>query len=142
MHRKVLTTLVAIFLAVTATTHLARAFPLDSATRTCLTMKYGAKVALAIGKAKTLNATQKKQLAVCVAAAKPPSGGTSGGMSAADVGAVPGMRIGTRSPARAALITLSASATAINRQLAASRADALRGCSNAIAPSVPRGLIR
>jgi hypothetical protein len=68
--------------------------------------------------------------------------GTSGGMSAADVGAVPGMRIGTRSPARAALITLSASATAINRQLAASRADALRGCSNAIAPSVPRGLIR
>jgi hypothetical protein len=44
-------------------------------------MKYGAKVALAIGKAKTLNATQKKQLAVCVAAAKPPSGGTSGGTS-------------------------------------------------------------
>lgn len=81
MRRKVLTTFIAVVLAVTATTHLAGAFPLDSATRTCLTMKYGAKVALAIGKAKTLNATQKKQLAVCVAAAKPPSGGTSGGTS-------------------------------------------------------------
>ena len=81
MKRTLGATLAALVLAITITSQIATAYPLDSATRICLTTKYGAKVALAIGKAKTLNATQKKQLAVCVAAAKPPSGGTSGGTS-------------------------------------------------------------
>ena len=84
-------------LVVSTTSHSATAYPLDSATRTCIITKYGAKVALAIGKAKTLNATQKKQVAVCVAAAKPPSGGSSGGTSGGSSGGTGGGSSGSAS---------------------------------------------
>lgn len=63
--------------------------------------------------------------------------GTSGGMSAAGTAAAPGMRIGTRSPARAAPIAQKASAAVINLLLAVRRRDGRRGCAT-IAPSVPR----
>jgi hypothetical protein len=85
MRKTFLFTFAAAVIGVAVTSHTAVAYPLDSATRTCLTTKYGSKVALAIGKAKTLNAMQKKQLAVCVAASKPPSG-ASGGASGGAAG--------------------------------------------------------
>lgn len=53
------------------------AVSLDTPTLTCLTTKYGAKVAAQIRAAKKLSAAQNKQLAVCKAQAAPPAGGAS-----------------------------------------------------------------
>lgn len=53
------------------------AVSVDTPTLTCLTTKYGAKVAAQIRAAKKLTTTQSKQLAVCKAQAAPPAGGAS-----------------------------------------------------------------
>ncbi len=75
MRRVALALSLALFVGMLVAPVGASAVPLDTATRACLTKKFGAKAAAAIAKAKTLNAKQKRQLAACTAPPPDPGGG-------------------------------------------------------------------
>ena len=65
MRRSIVAIAIAAYLGVFVASAEVKAVALDAPVQTCLTKKYGSKVATSIKKAKMLNATQKKQVAAC-----------------------------------------------------------------------------
>lgn len=77
--RKIFALFLTLTLAVMITRVPVSAVQIDTSQRTCLTKKYGAKVAKAIAASKKLTINQAKQLAACkMAATTPGSSGSSG----------------------------------------------------------------